>query len=217
MANKPILFFPEFIKTDRSKKNSTPLNLITPTKDEQIESFDQGFKNLKREFKNHTVRFRNSIAGLLPEMMLVFEIAGTIDEFYKAVQKTEGMEYLAEYPDDKFEETTGFFYRDKEGNIKEQPVERRVFVTLHTQAGINELLSHWNRFKAGEAYDKGTAKFRYLFNQLIGVRLYNLLDRLKDTGFENYLQDLQSDGIEMVKFEIEFTFHALERPDPASL
>jgi len=208
MTPKPILFFPEVTRTSRSKKNSNHLSLVKPSKEEQVRSFDRSVSNLEREFRNQTVRFDNAIQGLVPEMILVFEIAGTIEEFYKAVEETSGMEYLAEYPEEKLEEATGFYYRAPDGEIKEGPVERRVFVTMNSQAGITELLAHWHRFKYGEDYQKGTTKFRNLFAQLMSIRPYNIYDRIKDTGLELYLDELKAEASEIVNFEIEFTFHA---------
>jgi hypothetical protein len=141
-------------------------------------------------------------------MLLVFEIGGTIEDFFKAVVHTEGMEYLLEYQDDYLPNGSGFFYRDTDGHVSDRAVEKRVFVTITNERGIKELLSYWEDYKYGEEFNRGVTKFRNLFSQLTDIRPYNLDDRLKDTGFSEYLEDLRRFEQGNIKFEIEFAYHS---------
>ena len=207
MANKPILIFPKARLDSYSKKPSYAASLIFPSKEQQIERLEKKLTDIETAFKNHSLQFADSIEGLIPEMILIFEIAGTINEFFKAVNLTPGMHYLLEYQDDYLKAASGFFYRDPQGNLMEREVERRVFVTLNNQNGIRQLLSYWRSFKLGRIFERGVGKFRYLFSQLNDIRLYNVSDRIKDTGFERYLLELRESAADWVNFEVELAFH----------
>jgi Subtilase family len=181
--------------------------LVTPDKANQVRNMQGKFSELERILNSQLLQFSSSIEGLIPEMVLVFEIAGTIDEFFKAVEKTPGMHYLMEFQDGNISEDNGFYYRNFEGEIVSREIEKRIFVTLNNQSGIQELLNYWSNYRYGNGFSKGVTKFRTLFEQLIEIRPYNLNDRLLDTGFREYLADEQNGQSEILKFEIEFVYH----------
>jgi hypothetical protein len=208
MSNKPILIFPFANPSTYTKRKISFPALIIPSKENQIRLNGPKLGEIERALTSESFQFASSIEGLIPEMVLVFEIAGTIHEFFKAVEETPGMHYLLEFQDDYFGEGSGFFYRNPDGSISNREIERRIFVTLNSQRGIIELLSYWRRYVYDEEFRRGVTKFRLLFSQLTDIRFYNLNDRLKDTGFREYLEDLRSNLTQVINFEIEFVFHA---------
>ena len=207
MPDQPILVFPQATVSARSTRGFTPPTLVSPSKDQQVQNFNNRMGDLDRVFINETARFAQNIEGLIPEMVLVFEVAGTIDEFFKAVESTPGMEYLMEFQDEFLDDGMGFFYRDANNQIVDREIEKRIFVSLTNQRGILELLSYWRKYRYGEVFPRGATKFRNLFGQLNNIRPYNVQDRLRDTGFEKYLDELRILEVGFVKFEIEFVFH----------
>ena len=206
MANLPLLLFSETTPADRTTKRTAFPKLVGPSKEVQIAKFDKRLTEFERIFKSKSAQFSMSIKSLIPEMILVFEIAGTINEFFTALEKTIGLKYLLEFYEKDMDSGNGFFYEEKDGKIKEAR-DKRLFVTLTNQQGINELLRFWKTYKDGDKWDSGTTKFRDFFNQLTDIRPYSLKDRIRDTGFEQFIEELRQEGSGFVNFEIEFAYH----------
>ncbi|OFY95322.1 MAG: hypothetical protein A2309_13185, partial [Bacteroidetes bacterium RIFOXYB2_FULL_35_7] len=188
------------------KKKSPPPQFNRPSKDTQVSKFESNLTNLSVVLQNQTAQIFPSIRGLTPEMVLVFEIAGTIDEFFKAVVKTPGMEFLNQYKSE-FDPTADFFYADK----PDKKIESRIFLTMSNQQGITELLSYWRSWKEQRKLKHGIGKFKDLFNQLKDIRFYNVHDRFKDTGFENYVNEQLQLGSSNINFEIEFAYSSSQQ------
>ncbi len=206
MANLPLLLFGETTPSDRTTKKTGFLKLVGPSKEAQIAKFDKRLTEIEKIFQSRAVQFSKSIKSLIPEMILVFEIAGTINEFFTALEKTTGLKYLLEFYEKDMDSGSGFFYKDNDGNIKEA-FDRRFFVTLTNQQGIKELLRFWKTYKDSDKWDNGTTKFRDFFNQLTDIRPYSLKDRIRDTGFEQFIEELRQQESGFVNFEIEFAYH----------
>lgn len=208
MATLPLLIFPRSTSSSRTAKNSfNPPKLISPSKNSQVKKFSKKIDSLLRVFQNRSLRFNRAIDSLLPEMLLVFEIAGTIDEFFKAFEKTTGLKYILETEEEEPVVNSGFYFENDKGEIVDKPIDRRLFVTLTNQSGIDEILRFWKQYKFGSEWKHGTAKFNNLFKQLLDIRLYNLSDRILDTGFEQYIAEVRNSGNSSVNFEIEFVYH----------
>lgn len=112
MSN-PLLIFPkpsQIVPRTLLGKN-TPPTFFGPEKSAQKARFDEKFTNLEIAIANEAIMISQSVAGLEPERLLVFEIKGEIDDFYKAVEKTEGMEFLSESYVGEDEPDENFIYR----------------------------------------------------------------------------------------------------------
>ena len=205
MDSKPILIFPSPLNQGRTKKRQNPPQFSIPDKDKQIGKFGGVLANLSLVLKNQTAQLFPSIKGLTPELVLVIEVAGTIDEFFKAVEKTPGMEFLAQYKGDFFSDDD-FYYPDD----KEKRIESRIFLTMSNQQGIDELLSYWRLWKEDSKLKHGTSKFKDLFKQLKDIRPYNVSDRFRDTGFDLYHKEQLSFGASNINFEIELAYSAFQ-------
>jgi hypothetical protein len=207
MAKKPLLIFPRPTLGTKSSKPPGRGNLHFPTSEQQIERLDEAISNLDLVLKNQNAYLGLNPANLVTEMILVLEIAGFLDDFFKAVAETPGMEFLAEYREEVTPDQN--FYTTKNGVRVEKPFGARLFLTMTNQRALRELLSYWNEYKkpkANQNFRNGTTKFRTLFEQLIDIRPYSVQDRLKDTGMELYLQELGTQGRDNLNFEVELAY-----------
>jgi hypothetical protein len=80
------------------------------------------------------MELRDDPSCLAPERVIVFEIAGTIANFQKAVGRIAGLEFMAEYESD--------FAADED------------FAVQDVRA-LEELLSLWERWERGEPMRSG--------------------------------------------------------------
>lgn len=142
----------------------------------------------------------------VPEMVLVLELKGTVDEFYKAVQNTASLQFLGQEFDFtptivENAPTTGDDNLDPE-----YPNSSRVFLTLQNESSLARIRNLWNDYVAKKKFALGTAKFQDLFKLLNAVRLYSVEDRVRDTGFREYIDEMAKMSHSPVLAEVELLF-----------
>jgi hypothetical protein len=207
MAKKPLLIFPRATSASRDKLNSFFGNIRFPEKERQIQLLEHKVTDLERMLENQTAYLGTNPANLIPEMILVLEVAGDITDFFNAVRLVPGMEFLGGLQSE-IEPDDDFFTFDKNGKI-EQRFGARLFLTMTNQRALAELKSYWEEYKKEkneQVYRDGTKKFRTLFEKLRDLRPYSIADRIYDTGMEDYLSEMKLLGIDPLRFEIELAY-----------
>lgn len=206
--NNPLLIFPkpsEPLPRTYLKPPPRP-KLFGPSKDVQKGRFESKISSLDIASANETINLSQSIIGLEPERVLVFELKGELVDFYKAVEKTEGMEFLCETYICEEEPDENFVF--KKDDIIEDAVKipKRLFLTINNLTALNQIKSYWDNYIHGTVFRRGTTKFRTLFEQLNDIRYYSVKDRYEDTGILEYFHERLELGEEELFFEIELTF-----------
>ncbi|PIQ20281.1 MAG: hypothetical protein COW65_15910 [Cytophagales bacterium CG18_big_fil_WC_8_21_14_2_50_42_9] len=208
MDRKPLLIFPRPTHQSKTSKPPGRGNNHFPAKDEQITRLDEKITELDRVLNNEAAYLSANPNSLVAEMILVLEIAGDINNFFSAVSKTPEMEFLGEYQSE-IDPDNDFYLVDKRGNPKSSKLDTRLFLTMTNQQGLRELQRYWVEFKKAkdvQDFERGTTKFRTIFEQLKDIRPYSIQDRLKDTGLEEYLDEMRQLHSDNVRFEIELAF-----------
>ena len=93
----------------------------------------------------------------------------------------------------------------------------QLFLIMTNQEALRQLQRLWEHFK-NNTWERtrrgsiagGLAKFNNVFTALKDIRPYSIQDRLKDTGFANYIAENAELGNPIVPFEIELFY----RPNP---
>lgn len=206
MNRKPLLVFSTPTTLSRTRKPPFGLQLNLPPKENQIEEFENKITTLDRVLSNRTAYLSANSSGFTSEMILVFEIAGSLDDFYKAVSKTPGMEFLGESQTELEPSEHIYYVNNEREKEEEKKVDSRVFLTMTNKRALEELLSYWREYKkdkSSQDFRIGVTKFRNLFEQLTDVRPYGVEDRLYDTNIEDYIEGLREFGGNELFFEIE--------------
>ena len=108
MPDRPLILFPTPERADRESKSPAFSKTEKPSANRQFDRLQPSFDALRDAFERKTLKLQQSPAGLNPDFALVFEIIGTVDNFYAAVSRVEGLEWIfdAEFnniePDDDF-------------------------------------------------------------------------------------------------------------------
>ena len=70
-------------------------NLRLPGRARQGERLGPVFQRLRNVFEDgvNPVTLQENSAGIAPERALVLDVAGTIDDFYRATQRIDGLEF----------------------------------------------------------------------------------------------------------------------------
>lgn len=94
MPDRPLILFPSPERADREHKPSVFTRTVKPSFGRQFTRLQPSFNVLRTAFEQKAVKVQQSPVGINPDFALVFEIIGTVDNFYTAVQHTEGLEWI---------------------------------------------------------------------------------------------------------------------------
>lgn len=199
----PILLFPKPAYADRAKRYGGGGELIRPEAHEQGERLTPEFQRLQDALDRRRITIQDSSQGIEPEMVLVLEVVGTIEEFFRAVEKVQGLEWLSEYALEDINPINGF--QDSRGSNRR--LSGRLFLMMSDQQALTELRKLFDLWKRAPEvkFRSGLAKLKEVFENLDKIRSWNVEDRLIDTGLlEDWEQRKQFGNI--VPFEAELWY-----------
>lgn len=206
MSERPIILFPEPQLADREKRNTHLMPIITkPTFGKQYNRLQPTFKVLKEAFEKKRVQIQNAPVGMDPEYALVFEVVGSSDNFYTAVKKSKGLEWLFDKESFEIEPDEDFYYdKDRTKNLS-----GKVYCIMSNQEAMEQMLSCWKRFNDGESdvFKRGYAGLRDIFVNIKNIRTWTSEDRIQETQILEYWREsLEIDGTVAVSFEVELFY-----------
>ena len=149
MANHlPLLVFPR-AKTiaPSTGKGFSPSKPHFPDHGRQVKRLAVQLADVQQDFSRYKVSVGGAVGGLEPEMVLVIEIAGSVEDFKKAVDATDGLEWLGEWdiediePDDDFYEAPKIgvdFFKKKIEGITTKEQSKEIQEILQKQNCIND-------------------------------------------------------------------------------
>ena len=144
--------------------------------------------------------------------VIVFEIAGTVANFIKAVAKVRGLEFIAEYDTDEAPPDNFFAMEDKrkgrKGEVRtDKNVSGRFYLAMPDVTALQQLLRLWERWKAGEELGRGFTPFRHVFAQLRTLRPWGAEDRIPDETIEYWREEMARQPNRPVRTEVDLWFH----------
>ena len=210
MPDRPLILFPSPERADREHKPSVFTKTVKPSFGRQFTRLQPSFNVLKNAFEQKAVKVQQSPVGINPDFALVFEIIGTVDNFYTAVQHTEGLEWIFDSEFDPFEPDDDFYQVDKaSGKRVDDFLNGKLYCVMSNQQAMSQLLSLWQRHKNGETdvFKRGFAGLRDVFTNIKEIRKWDAKDRIAETHAVDYWRELlEFDGDSPVPFEIELFF-----------
>ncbi|MFV1984370.1 MAG: S8 family peptidase [Thiohalomonadales bacterium] len=204
---KPILIFPkpEIKKRPIGKRQARAKQHI-PSHARQKVRLVTAFNLLETNFNNGILSV--DPAGYAPERTLVFETAGSIDDFYNAVSKIAGLYFLQEILGADFEPDDDYYTINKKGQKKDTTQKSFVYLTMANQKALNQIMSYWNNYKNQEdfKFPNGLAPLGHLFDHLKNIRFWDTDDRLYNTGLTEDWKIRVAEGQDVVPVEIELWY-----------
>lgn len=179
-----------------------------PAKSRQKEHFGPVFGRLSSVLSkdNGSIELRDDPTNLAPERVIVFEIAGTVDNFFKAVARIDGLEFMAELEAD-FTADELFAVQDKaQKDRPEKIVPGRFYLAMPDIRALKELLSLWERWEKGKTLGRGYAPFAHLFEQLHVLRPWGPQDRIPSETLAFWRMELQRNPNQPVRTEVELWY-----------
>jgi len=213
MAERPLLILPEPATAARAKKGGGGGGPAPLDRTRQQQRLGPRLDELQAAFEAKRLTMQTTAAGLVPEDVLVLETAGTVDDFFKAAAKIEGLEFLAEYDEDDIPPDDDFFVEKK--GVREE-YRGRVYLMFANQQAFRQLLNLWNTWQRVEDLPRGLTKWRDVFALLRDIRPWSVRDRLEETGVLEDWRDRLTWERQNIPCEIELWFRADEQQRAAA-
>ena len=213
MPERPLLILPTPTEPPRQKKKGFPPEKShLPSFERQAERLIPRFTVLQKIMDTRRARLRTESSGVIPEEVIVLETIGPVDDFIVAVRNVRGLEWLGEIEEENIPPDDDFFIADREGVPKADKLLRgRLFLVLSNHQALQQILSLWNSWKAGQGLPRGFGKWGALFSQLRDVRIWGVRDRLYETGVLDDWKERVEHNAELIPCEIELWFRADHR------
>ena len=207
MAEFPLLPIPNPESDRRPTGPRGGGKLRLPGRERQGERLGPVFRRLRSVVadRRDPVTLREDSAGA-PERALVLDVAGTIDDFYRATQRIEGLEYLGD-EETAFEGGEDFAEpdtrKDPEGEYRtDRPVGGRLYLAMPDTAALRQLASLWDRYQRDEQPPTDFAPWFRLFDRLRELRAWGPQDRIPEATTDWLAVQLEA-GRDPVRVEIE--------------
>lgn len=203
MPERPLLMLPPPGEPgERAKRPAPPPKLHFPATGRQGERLGPRFRVLEEAFEAKRAQVQTDPTGVVPEEVLVLETVGSVADFMTAVRNVSGLEWLAEVDEEDIPPDEDFFDPKREA----KPLSRRLYLLFSNNQALNEMLSLWQRWQAGQSLPHGKGKWKQIFTQLRDIRRWGVKDRLADTGVLDDWRERVSQNAERVRGEIELWF-----------
>lgn len=209
----PLLVFPQPSSTDRDKRRPGWPQIHLPSPERQRDRLAPKFGTLRSTFEARRLQLQVSAPNDDPELVVVFETIGAVDQFLGAVKRTPGLEWLLEADETDVEPDEDFYDIAAHGNR----LSGRLFLLGSNRQALTEILSLWERYRADNnvRFERGLGKWKEVFKHLRDVRFWGLQDRVGD-DVRQYWEDRLNSGDKAVRFEIEaWCFASQEKNDRA--
>lgn len=204
LGDYPALFLPSGTRGERRKRPSGIRNFHTPSRDRQAERLNPAFRRLVEALGEERVDLRRDAGVAERETVLVLEVSTSVPEFYRAVAKVDGLQYLLGLGQIEQEPDEDFY----DAKHPDKALDGSLYLIFSDLRARRELLRLWERWKQEEELPHGFGRFADVFRHLKKIREWGPLDRIHETGLiERWREDLAVLGTQPQLAEIELWYH----------
>lgn len=204
MNERPLILFPIAEPASRAHRFGAAGNINLPPPERRFQRLRGQFRRLNNIFKERAAALRMRPDGTAPEEVLVIESLVPIPDFYNAVRRINGLEWLAGTDAPEFEPDDDYF--DIEDPAA--PLDRRIFLIFANQQGMREVRRLWLAYTRDPdmKFPHGLGRFKQMFSYCSNIRVWNHEDRILETGaIPDWTRRIDL-GQDQIPFEIELWF-----------
>ncbi|MFD0930688.1 S8 family peptidase [Methylophilus glucosoxydans] len=212
--NLPLLLFPQAGRPLRRESlQPSPPRINLPSSDRQGARLSPKFQILQNTIEARNVALANN-PGDNPELVLIFEIVGRVDEFIRAVSRINDLDWLAESINTNIQPDNDFY--DSEDETK--PLDGRLFLIGTNLQALRQIHSLWLRYveDSNVSFERGLGRWKDVFKRLKDVRFWSATDRLPSEVIEYWNDKLETEAAS-IKFEIEAWCYESENKNQSSI
>ncbi|WP_223286612.1 S8 family peptidase [Kocuria atrinae] len=146
-----------------------------------------------------------------PALVVVFDLAGTVQDFQNAIDKIDGFEFLSQLLGDRTDPDDDFHMTEREAGRTDKPVQHSLYMVMSSAKAIDELLRLFALWQADPSakFEHGLGKFKDAFHQLTSIRRWGPEDRIRETGLRERWQetlDMIGQSVSTVRVEVELWY-----------
>jgi len=200
VQNLPFLLFPKVEPSARDGLPSGRPAVHKPTPERQVERMAPRFQTLQNNFDARRLQLQQALPGSDPEQVVVFETIGEVTNFFKAVRKIPGLEWLLEESEEHIDADDNFY----EIEHPDKQLSGRLYLIGSNGQALSQVMSLWDNYKKDPkvAFARGLTPWRSVFAQLRDVRHWSVADRLGQDVRLNWQNKIEK-GQDPIRFEIE--------------
>ncbi len=146
-----------------------------------------------------------------PELVAVFDLAGSVDGFLRATAGVAGLEFLADLQEDRVDSDDDFHFV-KDDEIDGATVPQTLYMVMTNAQAVGELVRLFALWQADPKvkFETGLNPLKEVFGLLRAIRRWAAEDRVRETGLlEQWAEDLQVVGPQgKARVEIELWYRA---------
>src|SRR5690606_7902464 len=98
----PLLLLPQATQAAKAKRSGGGPSVIGPGRARQGERLQPRFQRLQETFNEQGAKLQEAVNGAAIEQVVVLEVAGAVEDFYKAVRRS-GLQWLIDMDGDDVE------------------------------------------------------------------------------------------------------------------
>jgi hypothetical protein len=167
----PLFFLPPSRREWKGEKRPRP-QVTTPTPGGQGKRMAPRFAELQKALSGERAKLVDVPDDADPELVAVFDLATTEDAFARAVQKIEGLEFLAGFDFDKVTPDQDFHFQDDDGALADDLVQQSIYMVMTNAAAVDQLISLFQRWQADPkiTFDRGLNPLKHAGQPRTGSR-----------------------------------------------
>ncbi len=184
--------------------------LHTPEHSDQTGRRDPGWRSIGTALEAERIRVEAEVGSEEPELVVVIEVAQSVDAFLEKVENIEGFEFLFEDADERASDDDFHRLRKRNGadeyrRTASTTLASTVYFVFSDAAAVRELLSLWERFKENPSGPLPRPWRQVFTRQVEDVRAWGPQDRLTQS-LEDAVQDAELERVEQISVEIELWY-----------
>ncbi len=189
MPEKPLLLLPSPVNVVKPTGRGFGAKIHSPDRSSQGRRLDPQFTVLANAFQNKTAVLADNPGSEPPELIVVIETVGPVQNFFRAVSNIPELKWQFEW-DDEIDPDRDFFLED----TPKKTLNGFAYLMLCNQQAMNELEALWKRWKRTGDVPYGFGPWKEAFRVLKTIRRWNGEDRIRGTGLEEYAKELEARG-----------------------
>jgi hypothetical protein len=142
-----------------------------------------------------------------PELVAVFDLAGTVDRFLRACEGIDGLEFLADLQEDQVAADDDFYYEDQD-DVSDDGVPQSLYMVMSNAEAVRELVRLFELWQQDPSvtFARGLNPLKQVFELLRAIRRWGPDDRIRETGlledWEDTVSTIGSSGVARVEVEL---------------
>lgn len=164
------------------------------------------FQTLRGALEQERAQLVDSTTVPDPELVAVFDLAGTMETFLSAAARIDGLEFLSDFQADRVDADDDFFY-EAEGEPADDAVPQSLYMVMTNAQAVAELLRLFELWQPDQSvkFPWGLGALKQVFGLLRSIRRWGPEDRVRETGLlDQWAEDVEVAGAQGVsRVEIE--------------